>query len=401
MEKQLSMSEREQNFAMKIKSLKSNLEEPKSFKNIQSEVRAEPRIANSQTAQPPIVLQKPTIGNLLGTQVESFETQFSVSNQSKKTQNTFALKFQEHLLKRGLTQVSAPTDPYSSQYSSLYNSNSESEVDFENVRCLNFFFENVKESSHQFTKNEEPNIYYEEEVPLFQGNMQIAKQSRVGNTPPIFFDRGDDPTSCAPRNQKDDQGCYINNPEVESLTSRNQVWTDHLKYCGSERLKRDIESLDSAHKLLNMRHPYEDSVTSDSFEYYQDEKPQTQQQSEYVTEYLTSQNDTNRFKKVRHEAQNSDLELSYEHQRDVYEVNNARNYDEGVDVNRAGPNAGGDPSQNFHSFTTPRYSYSDCNHYNITYFRKHYPEYMQEMPQPNQSIADVHINDAEVNLAQH
>lgn len=399
MEKQLSLSEREQNFALKIKSLKSNLEEPKSFNNIQPEAKAEPRIAYPRGMQQPPALQKPTLGNLLGTQVESFDTQLSVSKQSKKTQNPFALKFQEHLLKRGLTQVSTPADPYSSQYSSLYFSNAESEIDFENIRCLNFFFEGIKEPNHQFAKNEEPQLYYEEEVPLFQGNMQLAKQSRVGNAPPNFFDLGDDQMKSFDQGEKEDQSIYKNNQELESPASRTKVWAEHLKYCGSESFKRDIESIDSAHKHPNMRHPYEDSMTSDSFDYYQDERTHTQEQSEYVTEYLTSNIDTSRFKKARQDPQNSDMELSYEHQKHIYEDNNPCDSEDRADVNNANLNANGVPSENFQSFNTPRYSYSDCNHYNLTYFRKHYPEYVQEMLQQSQPVVETHANGNDTTLA--
>jgi hypothetical protein len=382
MEKQLSLSEREQNFANKIRSLKSNLEEPKSFGNIGMESKPESRIANHKDTRAPQVPAKPTLGNLLGTQLETNETQHSISKTSKKTQNPFALKFQEHLLKRGLTQVTAPTDPYSSQYSSLYFSNAESEVDFENIRCLNFFFEGIKEPNYQFAKNEEPQVYYEEDVPLFQGNMQLAKQNRVSNTPVNFFD------DCAEAT-KDPSHFQPEGQELESPASRTKVWNEHLKYCGSESMRRDLESLDSTHKQMNMRHPYEDSMTSDSFDYYQDERPNTHEQSECVTEYLTSNNDTGRFKKTRPDQQNSDLELSCERQRLVYEDNDGYGPRDQVQGDHNVHLITNEvPSENFQSFNAPRYSYSDCNHYNMTYFRKHYPEYVQDMMQKSQTVME-------------
>lgn len=371
MEKQMKLSENEQRFALKIESVKTSMkgadisnEFPDPiFKNqtieIQPEINTTSGLFKKNEQAFPIVPEL----------VQSTDPRNYDSKISKKSDNAFTLKFKEHMIKKGfasntLTNTQETPNNIPEMQESVHGSESQSDIDFDNVRSLNFFFEAKEVPKSNFYRSHEPQIFTEERIH-FLNNIQLANQQKAINvsTPPVgFFQK---PVNSLPTHYQSAQRPLEKAPQP--LEPPVYPWTENPKMVASQSLSQMLESVEIGSNSEGVTHPFNQSIKSDSFDYYQHAHPETEEASNYESEEVSE--NSQRFRR-QEKYQNEESDSG--NQFDQYgEEESSDNYHYRKEEQQ------GDEAQELGEEV--KYVCSDFHHYNQTYLKKHMPDYVHEL----------------------
>jgi hypothetical protein len=370
MEKQMKLSENEQRFAKKIESVKTSLKgadianefpDPV-FKNQTTELSNEIANGNELFKKSDQAFAMPL------NMVQSTDPRNYDSRVSKKSDNAFTIKFKEHMVKKGfasnnLSNSKVTPDHIPEIQESVHGSESQSEIDFDNVRSLNFFFEAKEVPKANFYRSHEPQIFTEERIH-FQNNLQLAKQQKsiTASHPPInLFQK---PSGVVPNHYQSLQKPPERNPQ--SLEPPTHPWTQDPKMVASQSLSQMLKSVDVGSNNGEVSHPFNESIKSDSFDYYQHAHPETEQSSNYESEEV-SENSQRIRRQEKIQGQHGDSE-SGDHLYEYAEGDeDSANHHDQQEL---------EPNENEQEVI---YVCSDFHHYNQTYLKKHLPDYVHEL----------------------
>jgi len=370
MEKQMKLSEIEQNFAKKIESVKTSLkggdvcnEFPEPIFKDQT-IDAPPQVCESSGLFKKNEKSFPEAPVM----VQSIDPRNYDSKRSKKSDNAFTIKFKEHMIKKGfasnsLANTQEEPNKISEIQESVHGSESQSEIDFDNVRSLNFFFEAKEVPKTNFYRSHEPQIFTTEGVH-FLNNIQLAKQQKTINTssPPInlFQKHG----NSLPIHYQSVHRPPERTPQL--LEPTKHPWTENPKMVASHSLSQMLESVEVGSNSEGKTHPFNQSIESDSFDYYEHAHPETHQASNNNSEEISESSQQYRRQK---KYQNADFESQIQY--DERDEEDSEHYRYGNVEQQEGEDQGTDEEV--------KYVCSDFHHYNQSYLKKHMPDYVHEL----------------------
>jgi hypothetical protein len=367
MEKQMKLSQREEKFAQKIESVKNSIQEPNSqrqaFEATPNQVKT---IDNNQNGEVPFQA-KDSIGrsNLRTSDATNLvDPSIFQSRFSKQSQNPFALKFQEHLIKKGLLQNSNVDDFRVSERESV-TSNAESEVNFDNIKTLNFFLGTKQKESIDFFKSAEPLVNEKGHFPMDNNKIPNHSNNLHNSTPPISN--------------------FHNDPLLfQSHQPVSHPWTEDPKVCTSMSIDKIMESVDVNSQGGTQPNPFDESIASDSFDYYQDGQQQTENSSEYKSQNMSSE--VNMFKKrMKNSHMNSEdqslsgIPMEYQEESMAYSDTNVltESEREAKDNQIIDQFIAGD-----------KFPFNDFNNFHVDLFKKSQPDESHDLGNDNESQYD-------------